>query len=65
MANDAGTIEIKHGGERYQASYAVRKGQVHLLTPLGSVEPQPLGSEVAAEVAKAMLRKILLNRTKL
>jgi hypothetical protein len=61
----AGTIEFKHGGTTYSAAYAVRHGQVHVLTPLGKVPPRPVGTFRPEEVAKAMLREILHHRTKL
>jgi hypothetical protein len=62
---DAGTVEFKLGGTTYSAAYAVRNGQVHVLTPLGKVPPRPLGTLRPEEVAKAMLREILHHRTKL
>jgi hypothetical protein len=33
---DAGTVEVSHNGETYRASYSVKNGMVHILTPLGS-----------------------------
>ena len=62
MAN-AGTIEVKHGGVAYSASYSVKNGKVYLVTPLGSPAPKPAGDSPEA-VARLMLKTLLHERDK-
>jgi len=59
----AGKVEVKHAGTTYSASYSVKNGKVHLLTPLGSSPPKTAGTAPDA-VARAMLKAILHERDK-
>jgi hypothetical protein len=59
----AGTIEVKHAGATYSASYCVKNGKVHLVTPLGSSPPKPAGNSPEA-VARFMLKTLLHERDK-
>ncbi len=59
----AGTIEVKYAGVTYSASYSVKNGKVHLVTPLGSPAPKPAGNAPEA-VARAMLKTLLHERDK-
>ena len=45
----AGTIEVKYAGVPYSASYSVKDGWVHLLTPLGSARPKRAGDSPEGE----------------
>lgn len=60
---DAGTIEVQHAGVRYSASYSVKNGKVHILTPLGSKESKPAGGSSEA-FARSMLKALLHDRDK-
>jgi hypothetical protein len=60
---DAGTVEVNHGGTVYRASYSVKNGKVHILTPLGKKVPKPIGTASPAEVARTMLKELLHDRT--
>lgn len=60
---DAGTIEVQHGGSRFSASFSVKNGKVHILTPLGSKPAKPAGASPEA-VARSMLKELLHDRDK-
>ena len=59
----AGKIEVKHAGVTYSASYSVKDGKVHLVTPLGRPAPKPAGDSPEA-VARLMLKTLLHERDK-
>lgn len=59
----AGTIEVKHAGVTYSASYSVKNSNVHLVTPLGSPPPKPAGGSPET-VARLMLKTLLHERDK-
>jgi hypothetical protein len=54
---------VKHAGATYSASYCVKNGKVHLVTPLGSSPPKPAGNSPEA-VARFMLKTLLHERDK-
>ena len=56
---NAGTAEVRYAGTTYRASYSVKNGKVHLLTPLGRREPKPLGNWSPEEIARRMLKELL------
>jgi hypothetical protein len=62
MTQTAGNIEVNHGGTIHRASYSVKNGKVHILTPLGNKSPKPLGSSKPEEVARLMLKEVLHER---
>jgi hypothetical protein len=56
MTQVAGTIEVNHGGTIYRASYSVKDGKVHILTPLGRKVSKVVGGAAPEEVARIMLK---------
>jgi hypothetical protein len=60
----AGEITVVFAGTTYRASYAVREGNVHVLTPLGSKPPRPFGNAEPEQVACQMLKEILHERNR-
>ena len=58
----AGTAEVRYAGMTYRASFSVKNGKVHLLTPLGRREPKALGNSSPEEVARRMLKELLHDR---
>lgn len=59
---DAGRVEVTHNGEIFRASYSVKNGMVHILTPLGAKPPRPLGGAPPRSVAGMMLKDLLHER---
>ena len=60
--SDAGTVEVMHRGETYRAAYSVKKGWVHILTPLGNVPAKPVGNSLPQAMARLMLKELLHER---
>jgi hypothetical protein len=60
----AGEITVVFAGTTYRASYAAREGNVHVLTPLGSKPPRPVGNAEPEQLARQMLKEILHERNR-
>jgi hypothetical protein len=58
----AGTAEVRYAGTTYRTSYSVKNGKVHILTPLGTKPPKPLGNSSPEEVTRGMLKELLHDR---
>jgi hypothetical protein len=58
----AGIVEVEHAGTQYRASWSVKSGLVHLLTPLGKTVPKPVGTSSPDAVARGMLKQMLHDR---
>jgi hypothetical protein len=59
---DAGTFQVQHRGTTYRASYAVKRGRVHIVTTVGRKPPRELGGLPPRVVARAMLKELLKER---
>ncbi len=59
---DAGTLQVQHRGSTYRASYAVKRGRVHIVTTVGRKPPRELAGLPPRVVARAMLKELLKER---
>ena len=62
MTDVAGTVEVQHRGSAYRANYAVKKGRVHMVTPVGRKPPREPAGLPPRVVARAMLKELLKQR---
>jgi hypothetical protein len=58
----AGIVQVQHRGTAYRASFAVKKGRVHIVTTIGRKPPQELAGLPPRVVARAMLKELLKDR---